>query len=100
MKNIFEAEEVLQRAYNIDLGTDQGSIEPQAVLIEIGPALLHDCYYVSGLAQQEEIRKHLQDFPEGQLARLIGTLRDALSEIHPKEMLHQWYGLPETNTTG
>ena len=93
MNNVTETEQVLQKAYNIDLGTLEGSIDPKEVISQIGIMSLHACYYDGGLAQQEEIRRHLREFPNGQFARLIHGLRDARMGEYSAKTLNAMYGL-------
>lgn len=77
MRNIQEAEQLIQEAYNIDVGKQKGEIDAVKAIEKVGVMSLHIYYYDAGLAQMDEIRGHLRQFPDGQLAKLIMGLRDA-----------------------
>lgn len=88
-----EAQEVLQEAYDIDIGKRKGSIDSASVLKEIGAMGFHVSYYDSGLAQNEEIRQHIREFPDGQFVQLIRALRDTRAGEYDERTLDTMYGL-------
>ncbi len=97
MTNIAEAEKLLQRAYNLDVDKREEQIDIPALLNDLGIQTVHIAYYDSGLAQHDEIRQHLREYPNGVLMEVITTMRDARVKMgeYSKETLDLMYGLTE-----
>lgn len=93
MRDFKEAQQILQTAYDIDIGKRRGSIDPTNILKKMGTMDIHIGYYDSGLAQTEEIQEHLRNFPNGQFSHLIQALRDARIGEYDRKTLNKMYGL-------
>ena len=93
MRDLEGAEKLLSRVYEADIHKTSSPLDVSKELQEVGVQTLHIAYYDSGIAQQEEIRKHLRDFPNGQLAQLIRGLRDARLGEYSQKRLDLMYGL-------
>lgn len=96
MKYIEQAEQLLQRAYDIDIEKEQGVLDLGEEFKRTPPINVHYVYYNSGLAQHPEVRRHLQEFPDGELAKLLQAVRDVRVQAgeYRQATLNKMYGLP------
>ena len=94
MRNLPEAEKLLQAAYDFDIGRRTEMVN-LAAIDTVGVQTLHIAYYDSCMSQLAEIQQHLQDFPSGVLATLIIQLRDIRVQAgeYSTDTLNAMYGL-------
>ena len=94
MNSIKEAQALLQRAYDTDVGQVEGVLDIHDLVDRIGALIIHHVYYgpVSGL---QGIQEHLAAYPDGILATVLRVTRDVMvsSGEYTAEGLNQMYGL-------
>lgn len=92
------AEKFLQDMYDADLGGKELDLNELSIQFqEIGVMNIHYIFYNSGLADNEEIRAHLRQYPGGNLVQLIKKMIDI--RVHQgdylRETLERIYGISE-----
>lgn len=94
MRNIREAEQLLQQAYNIDIHADEGPLDVYRVIDTIGAKAVHDVYY-GAISTLPEIQYHLKTNPNGILATALRCVRDELAKTgeYSRDSLNKMYGL-------
>jgi hypothetical protein len=78
MPQNLEPQALLQRAYDISIGKEQGTIEEVLDALKgVNLIALHHVMYDSGISSNHEIRAELQENPYGVYASFIHAFIDA-----------------------
>ena len=95
MKNWKEAQALLQKAYDLDVGEANGGMTLPKDLLAVGVMAVHKVWYDGGLFTHPELQELLSDKPEGSFASLIRCLVEQRVERgeYKEETLIKMYGL-------
>lgn len=96
MNGIEAAENLLQSAYNHDIGEDDGVLDIEAAVERVGCLNIHHAFF-GPISTLPGIREHLEEHPYGIMATLLRQTRDMMVQTgeESKESLNRKYFLKE-----